>query len=51
MLNTLLGCEDNFESFNLFLRYKIWSTFERDFDYADTSPLSMGISILIVAKF
>ena len=38
MLNTSLGCEDNFEFFNLFLRYKIWLTSERDFDYSDTSP-------------
>ena len=51
LLNTSLGYEDNFELFNLFLRYKIWLTSERDFDYADISPLAYGFSTLIVANF
>ena len=51
LLNTSLGYEDNFELFNLFLRYKIWLTSERDFDYSDTSPPAYGFSILIVANF
>ena len=51
LLNTSLGCEDNLGFFKLFLKYKIWLTSERDFDYADISPLAYGFSTLIVANF